>query len=136
LISKSQTTNSTAARACNDISFMTSQPLELSCKIFEHFAIQVDPVIEFIQLGSTLFKDSATLVPKLADPPFWWKSNSTPLNLDPVYLNRINPYVVLFKDVYYSKYSYLETRSHCVNTPFIIGFYGLNSSLGWFQTFR
>jgi hypothetical protein len=42
-----------------------------SCKIFEHFALQVDPVIEFIQHRSTPFKDSATLVPKLADPPFW-----------------------------------------------------------------
>jgi len=50
----------------------------LSCKTFEHFALQVDPVIEFIQLGSTQFKDSAILVPKLADPPIWWKSNSTP----------------------------------------------------------
>ena len=49
----------------------------LSCQIFEHFALQVDPVIEFIQLGSTPFKDSAILVPELADPPFWWKRNST-----------------------------------------------------------
>ncbi len=50
----------------------------ISCKIFEHFALQVDTVIEFIQIKSTPFKGSATLVPKLADPPFWWKSNSTP----------------------------------------------------------
>ncbi len=28
----------------------------LSCKIFEHFALQVDPVIEFIQLGSFPFQ--------------------------------------------------------------------------------
>jgi len=28
----------------------------LSCKIFEHFALQVDPVIKFIQLGSTPFQ--------------------------------------------------------------------------------
>ncbi len=46
---------------------------------FEHFALQVDPVIEFTQLGSTPFKDNTILAPKLADPPFWWKSNSTPL---------------------------------------------------------
>ncbi len=52
--------------------------MHISCKIFEHFALQADPVIEFIQLGSTLFKDSAILVPKLADPPFRWKSNSSP----------------------------------------------------------
>jgi hypothetical protein len=29
----------------------------ISCKIFEHFALQVDPVIGFIQPGSTPFKD-------------------------------------------------------------------------------
>jgi hypothetical protein len=52
--------------------------VQLSCKIFEHFALQVDPVIGFIQPGSTPFKESTILVPKLADPPFWWKSNSTP----------------------------------------------------------
>ncbi len=52
--------------------------MQLSCKIFEHFALQVDPVIGFIQPGSTPFKESAILVPKLSDPPFWWKSNSTP----------------------------------------------------------
>jgi hypothetical protein len=49
----------------------------VSCKIFEHFALQVDPVIEFIQHGYTPFKDSAIMAPKLADPPFWWKINST-----------------------------------------------------------
>jgi len=52
--------------------------LVVSCKIFEHFALQVDPVIGLIQPGSTPFKDSSILAPKLADPPFWWKSNSTP----------------------------------------------------------
>ncbi len=50
----------------------------ISCKIFERFALQVDPVTEFIQPGSTPFKVSTILVPKLADPPFCWKSNSTP----------------------------------------------------------
>jgi hypothetical protein len=29
---------------------------KLSYKIFEHFALQLDPAIEFIQLGSTPFK--------------------------------------------------------------------------------
>ncbi len=52
--------------------------LLLLCKIFEHFPLQVDSVIEFIQLGSTPFKDSAILAPILADPPFWCKSYSTP----------------------------------------------------------
>jgi hypothetical protein len=51
--------------------------LVLSCKIFEHFALQVDPVIGFIQPRPTPFKESTILVPKLADSPFWWKSNST-----------------------------------------------------------
>jgi hypothetical protein len=39
----------------------------------------LDPVIEFIQPRSTPFKDSTILAPKLADPPFWWKSNFHPL---------------------------------------------------------
>jgi len=51
---------------------------EIMCKIFEHFALPADPVIGFIQPGSTQFKDSTILAPKLSDPPFWWKSNSTP----------------------------------------------------------
>jgi hypothetical protein len=47
---------------------------------------KVDPAIGFIQPGSTHFKDSTTLAPKLADPPFQWKSlTPPPLNLDPVY---------------------------------------------------
>jgi len=75
----------------------------LSCKIFEHFALQVDPVIEFIQLRSTPFKDSTILVPKLADPPFQWKSNSTPSKSGSGYPIRIDSYVVLFIDVCYSK---------------------------------
>ncbi len=50
----------------------------VSCKIFKHLSLQVDPVIKFVQLRSTPFKDSAILVPKLADPPFRCKSNSTP----------------------------------------------------------
>ncbi len=80
----------------------------------------MDPVIEFIQLGSTPFKDSAILAPKLADPPFWWKSNPTPSKSGSGYLIWIDSYVVLFIDVYYSNNSYLETRTHCVNTSFII----------------
>jgi hypothetical protein len=46
----------------------------------------MDPVIEFLQLDSNPFKDSTILVPKLADPPFWWKSfTPPPLNLDQVF---------------------------------------------------
>jgi hypothetical protein len=36
-----------------------------------------DPAIEFIKLGSTPFKDGATLAPKQADPLSSWKSGST-----------------------------------------------------------
>jgi hypothetical protein len=57
----------------------------VSCKMFEYFVVQVDSVNEFIQLRFTPFKNSAILVPKLADPPFRWKSNSTPLKLDLVF---------------------------------------------------
>jgi hypothetical protein len=52
--------------------------IRVSCGIFKHFALQVDPVIGFIQPRSTPFQDKHHLVPKLADPHFWWKSNSTP----------------------------------------------------------
>jgi hypothetical protein len=69
----------------------------ISCKIFEYFALEVDPVIEFIQLGSTPFKDSTILVPKLADPNFRWKSNSTPSKSGSGYLICIDSYVVPFK---------------------------------------
>jgi hypothetical protein len=50
----------------------------ISCKIFEHFALQAESVIEFVQLGSTSFIDGTTLAPKLANPPSCWKSNSIP----------------------------------------------------------
>ncbi len=50
----------------------------VSCKIFEHSAVHVDPVIEFIQLRSSPFKDSTILAPKLAKRCFWRKSNSAP----------------------------------------------------------
>jgi hypothetical protein len=40
-----------------DITLLSSI-IFLSCKIFEHFAFQVDPLIEFIQPGSTPFKDN------------------------------------------------------------------------------
>ncbi len=41
-------------------------PKKVSCRTFEHFALQTDPVTEFIKLGSALFKEGATLAPKLA----------------------------------------------------------------------
>jgi len=42
----------------------------ISCKIFEHFALLVDPAIGFTQTGFTPFKDSSILAPKLAESPF------------------------------------------------------------------
>ncbi len=48
-----------------DLSFARSLLLNLSCKIFEHFALQADPVTEFVKLGSIPFKDGTTLAPKL-----------------------------------------------------------------------
>ncbi len=68
----------------------------LSCKIFEHFALQVDPVIEFIQLRSTPFKDSTILVPELADPPFWWKRNYTSTKSGSSLLIQIDSYLKMF----------------------------------------
>jgi len=78
----------------------------------------VDPVIEFILPRSTPFKDSAILAPKLALSG--GKATPPPLNLDPVYLIRINSYFVLIKDVSEIKYSSLETRYCPVNMSFII----------------
>ncbi len=101
--------------------FSVSQTIfvQLSCKIFEHFALQVDPVIGFVPPGSAPFKKV----------PFWCqnqlihlsggKATPPPLNLDPVYLIQIDSYFALFKDVCQMKYSYLDTRSLCVDTSFI-----------------
>ncbi len=57
------------------------------------------------------------LAPKRAKP---FGTAPPTLILDPVFPIRINSHVVLFIDVYLLKYSYLETRSRCVNTSFII----------------
>ncbi len=51
------------------------------CRIFEHFALQTDPVTEFIKLRSALCKEGAILVPKLADLLSFWTSGSTPFIL-------------------------------------------------------
>jgi hypothetical protein len=40
------------------------------CRIFEHFALQTDPVTEFMKLRSTAFKEGATLAQKLAGSAF------------------------------------------------------------------
>jgi hypothetical protein len=72
----------------------------ISCRIFEHFALQMDPVTEFIKLRSTLCKEGATLVPKLVNLLPLWTSGSTPFSkLDSVNLIWINSYSVLYKDV-------------------------------------
>ena len=56
-------------------------------------------------------------MPKLAEP---FSTAPPTLILDPVFLIQIDSHVVLFIDVYLLKYSYLETRSRCVNTSYII----------------
>jgi hypothetical protein len=45
--------------------------LPVSCKIFEHFALQADPVTEFIKLRYAPFKESTTLAPKLGLSAFF-----------------------------------------------------------------
>ncbi len=77
--------------------------------------------LSHLALGSSnqdpLHSKVASLAPKLTDP----LGKSPPLLfLDPVYPIWIDSHVILFKDVYQMKYRYLETRSHCVNTSFII----------------
>jgi hypothetical protein len=67
------------------------------------------------KLGSTPFKDDATLAPKLADP-----LSSTPLItgsgiLDPDRLSFCTIYTCQLGEIHY-----LETRSRCVNMSFII----------------
>jgi hypothetical protein len=51
----------------------------MSCRIFEHFAIQTDPVTEFIKLRSAPFKEGTTLVPKLAGSTFFLEKQLQPL---------------------------------------------------------
>jgi hypothetical protein len=60
------------------VSPMTYKMAIISCRIFEHFALQTDPVTEFIKLRSALCKEGAILVPKLADLLSFWTSCSTP----------------------------------------------------------
>jgi hypothetical protein len=57
------------------------------------------------------------LAPKQAKP---FGMAPPTLILDPVFLIPIDSHVVLFMEVDLLKYSYLETRSRCVNTSFII----------------
>jgi hypothetical protein len=42
----------------------------VSCRIFEHFALQTDPIAEFIKLGFAPFKEGDTWAPKLARSAF------------------------------------------------------------------
>jgi hypothetical protein len=62
---------------CPIISAMTLCRM-VSCKIFEHFALQVGSSNWVHKLGCTPFKDGTTLAPKLADPLSFWRSSSTP----------------------------------------------------------
>jgi hypothetical protein len=49
------------------------------CRIFELFALQMDPVTEFIKLKSAPFKEGTTLVPKLAGSTFLLEKQLHPL---------------------------------------------------------
>ncbi len=95
--------------------------LQINILIFLHRCLLCNVLVHFtgLDLYVVTCKDCAILAPKLADPPFWWKSNSTPSKTGSGYLIWIDSYVVLFIDVCYSKYSYLETRSRCVNKSFM-----------------
>ncbi len=57
---------------------------QLSCKIFEHFAILPDPVTEFLKLGSALHKQGTILAPKQVDPLPLWNKQIHPFHLDKV----------------------------------------------------
>jgi hypothetical protein len=51
----------------------------LSCKIFEHFAQQADPVIEFIQLGINPFKRQRHFGAKTSQSTFLLEKQLYPL---------------------------------------------------------
>jgi len=51
----------------------------ISYRIFEHFALQTDPVTEIMKLGSAPFKEGATLAPKLARSTFLLEKRLHPL---------------------------------------------------------
>ncbi len=71
----------------------------ISCKIFEHFALQTDPVTEFIKLRSAHSK-KAPLGAKTCQIRFpFGETAPAPLKLDPVNLIQIHSYFVLYKDV-------------------------------------
>jgi len=63
---------------------MASRIFEVSCRIFEHFAILPDPVTEFIKLRSTLHKQDTILAPKLVDPLSLLNKRIHPFHLDRV----------------------------------------------------
>jgi hypothetical protein len=102
--------------------------MSLSCKIFEHFALQVGSSNWDHKLRSTPFEDGTTLVPKLADPLSFWRSGSTPSKYWIKYswsgLTQILYYLKMLDEI-----QYLETRSHHVNKSFIISL--PYRKLGW-----
>jgi hypothetical protein len=51
----------------------------VSCTIFENFALQTDPVTEYIKLRSTPFKEGTTWGPKLARSAFLLEKRLHPL---------------------------------------------------------
>jgi hypothetical protein len=100
--------------------FLAFFGLSCPCKIFEHFALQVDPVTGLIQTKSTLFKDSTILAPKLADPTFWWKSNSSPSKSGSSLPDPDQLIFCIIQRCLLDEIHYLETRSRRVNKSFIL----------------
>jgi len=88
--------------------------MSLSCKIFEHFALQVGSSNWDHKLRSTPFKDGTTLVPKLADSLSFWRSGSTPSTYWIKYSwsgsTQILYYLKMLDEI-----QYLETRSRHEN---------------------
>ncbi len=79
-----------------------------------------DPATEFTQLGSTPFKDSTTLMPKLADLLSFWRSSSTPFKYWIKYSWSGSTHILYYINCQSNEIHYLETTSRHVNTSFII----------------
>ncbi len=89
----------------------------LSCKIFEQFALQAGSSNWVHKLGSTPFKDGATLAPKIADPLSFWGSSSTPSKK---YCWSRSTHILYYIKMLVRWNTLLKTRSCHVNKSFII----------------
>ncbi len=69
-----------------------------SCRIFEQFAVLLDPVTEFKKLRSAHQKQGTIMVPKQADPLFSYRQ-SIFSNPDPATLIQIHATLVPYQHV-------------------------------------